>query len=92
MLYKKDGKEDPLEFIFENSKREEKALINNCSLIFDKMSKFGWLEEKINKEEFIAKMQNVAFASEIYRKLKSEYCYGIGKNEKQFMNLIGLDK
>lgn len=92
MLYKKDGKQDPLELIFENPKKNENAFIHNCGLIFDKMDKFGWLDEQISKDEFAIKMQESAFANEIYRRLQSEYVYGIGDNEKQFVKLIGLMK
>ncbi len=92
MLFKKDGKQDPLEFIFENPQKNENAFIHNCGLIFDKMDKFGWLDEQISKDEFAIKMQESAFAIEIYRRLQSEYVYGIGDNEKQFVKLIGLKK
>ncbi|MBR5728807.1 MAG: M48 family metalloprotease [Prevotella sp.] len=91
-LYKKDGKQDPLEFVFENPKKEENAFIHNCGLIFDRMTKFGWLDEQITKDDFTIKLQDVSFANGIYRRLKSEYCYGIGDNENDFMKLIGIRK
>lgn len=92
MLFKKDGKQDPLEFIFENSQKNENAFIQNCGLIYDKMTKFGWLDEQITKDDFTIKLQDVSFANVIYRRLKSEYCYGIGNNEKEFIKKIGLKK
>ena len=92
MLFKKDGKQDPLEFIFENPTKNENAFIQNCGLIFDKMTKFSWLDEEISKEDFRIKMQDVSFANAIYRRLKAEYCYGIGDNEKEFIKKIGLKK
>lgn len=92
MLFKKDGKQDPLEFIFENPQKNENAFIQNCGLIFDRMNKFGWLDEQITKDDFINKLQDVSFANVIYRRLKSEYCYGIGDNEKEFIKKIGLRK
>lgn len=92
MLYKKDGRQDPLELIFENPKKNENAFIHNCGIIFDKMTKFGWLDEQISKDEFANIMQESAYANEIYRRLQSEYVYGIGNNEKQFVKLIGFEK
>ena len=92
MLYKKDGKQDPLELILENPKKNENAFIHNCGLIYDKMTKFGWLDEQISKDDFTTKMQDTAFANDIYHQLESEYVYGIGNNEKQFVKLIGLKK
>lgn len=92
MLFKKDGKQDPLEFTFENPQKNENAFIHNCGLIFDKMVRFGLLNEQITKEDFEMKMHDSAFSNEVFSRLKSEYCYGIGKNEKQFMKLIGIQK
>ena len=89
-LYKKDGKQDPLEFVFENPRNNEEAFVHNCSLIFDRMTKYDWLKIKISKDDFIEKMQDIVFANEIYSSLKSEYCYGIGDNEKEFIKKIGL--
>lgn len=90
MLFKKDGKQDPLEFVFENPKKNENAFIHNCGLVFDKMTKYDWLKIKISKDDFIEKMQDIDFANEIYSSLKTEYCYGIGDNVKEFIKKIGL--
>jgi len=91
-LYKKDGKQDPLEFVFENPKKNENAIVHNCGLIFDRITKFGWMDEKLSKDDFITKMLDIDFANEIYRLLKTEYCYGIGDNEREFSKKIGLKK
>ena len=50
------------------------------------------MDEKLSKDDFITKMLDIDFANEIYRLLKTEYCYGIGDNEREFSKKIGLKK